>query len=119
VAWDGADLVLTGDPERLRGAIAAMVQAAAWWGQRGPVHVRASRTTDEVEIEVGRAGTDLTPAEAEHLFAVRRPGEGAGAKLGLHVARGVAAAQGGSLTAEVAGGFSLRLVVPGGVEPAG
>jgi len=35
-------------------------------------------------------------------------------KLGLHVARGVAEAQGGSLTADVAGGFTLRLVVPAG-----
>jgi len=61
---------------------------------------------------VTRAATDLTRADAEHLFAVRRSGDGAGAKLGLHVARGVAEAQGGSLTADVSDGFALRLVLP-------
>jgi hypothetical protein len=34
-----------------------------------------------------------------------------GTKLGLHVARGVAEAQGGSLTADVDGGITLRLTI--------
>jgi len=114
VVWEGEDLRLNGDPQRLRGAIAAMVQAASWWGQRGPVHVRAARFEREIRIEVSRAATDLTRAEAEALFAVRRPGEGHGAKLGLHVARGVAEAQGGSLEADVGRGFTLRLILPAG-----
>ena len=113
VAWEGEGLSITGDPERLRGALTAMVQAAAWWGQEGSVRVRAAARGGEVEMEVSRASTDLTPDEVDHLFAVRRPGEGAGAKLGLHVARGVAEAQGGSLTADVSNGIRLRLVLPG------
>jgi TrmH family RNA methyltransferase len=118
VEWDGEELRLTADPQRLRDALAAMVQAAGWFGQRGPVRVRAVREGGVVRIDVARAGTDLAPADAERLFAVRRPGEGGGAKLGLHVARGVAEAQGGSLAADVSDGFSLRLVLPTRPEPA-
>jgi TrmH family RNA methyltransferase len=114
VVWEGEDLVLTADPERLRDSVSAMVQAAAWWGQEGPVHLRAERTGDEVRIEVHRAATDMTRSEADTLFVPRRPGEGAGTKLGLHVARGFAEAQGGSLTADVSGMFSLRLAIPAG-----
>ena len=101
-----------GDPERLRDAVASMVQAAAWWGQEGPVEIRAARRENDVVVDVSRAATDLTPGESERLFEVRRPGSGMGTKLGLHVARGVAEVQGGSLVADVAGGFSLRLTVP-------
>jgi RNA methyltransferase, TrmH family len=118
IVWEGEDMVLVSDPQRLRGAVAAMVQAAAWWARRGPVRVRATRTADEVEIEVSRGDTDLTRAEADTLFTVRRPGEGAGTKLGLHVARGIAEAQGGSLVADVSGGFTLRLSIPAGLGEA-
>ncbi len=112
VVWEGDDLTLRSDPERLRGAVSAMVEAATWWGQEGPVHVRASRGADVVQIEVARAATDMTAAQADALFAPRRPGEGAGTKLGLYVARGSAEAQGGTLTADVSAGFTLRLTVP-------
>src|SRR5204862_1566213 len=78
VVWEGADLALYSDPERLRGAISAMVEAAIWWGQEGPVHVRATHGAGDVEIEVTRAATDLTAQQAGALFAPRRPGEGAG-----------------------------------------
>jgi tRNA(Leu) C34 or U34 (ribose-2'-O)-methylase TrmL len=112
VLWEGEDLRLTADPARLGGAIGAMVQAASWWGQEGPVRVRAARAGGAIEIVVSRAATELTPDGAEGLFAVRKPGGGGGAKLALHVARGVAQARGGSLTADVSDGFALRLVLP-------
>jgi RNA methyltransferase, TrmH family len=119
VVWEGEDLTLHVDPERLRGTLSAMVEAAVWWGQEGSVHVRARRTVDDAEIEVVRAATDLTQTDAEALFAPRRPGEGAGTKLGLYVARGFAEAQGGRLSADVHGGFSLRMLLPAVVTPAG
>jgi tRNA(Leu) C34 or U34 (ribose-2'-O)-methylase TrmL len=117
VEWEGEELRLTADPQRLHDAMAAMVQAAGWFGQQGPVRVQAVPDAGVVRIDVARSGTDLDAAGAERLFAVRRPGEGAGAKLGLHVARGVAEAQGGSLTADVSSGFSLRLDLPA-IRPA-
>ncbi len=117
VEWEGEDLRLMADPQRLHDALAAMVQAAGWFGRQGPVRVRAILDASVVRVDVARSGADLDSARAEHLFAVRRPGEGGGAKLGLHVARGVAEAQGGSLSADVAGGFSLRLVLPAPNSP--
>ncbi|MFL5799069.1 MAG: TrmH family RNA methyltransferase [Actinomycetota bacterium] len=117
VVWEGEDLTVRSDPERLRGAISAMVQAAAWWGQEGPVRIRASGSAGAVQIEVARAATEVTVAEAGALFAPRRPGEGAGTKLGLYVARGFAEAQGGTLTADVSEGFRVRLTVPEGEVP--
>ena len=65
-----------------------------------------------VEIEVFRAGTSLSARDAEGLFAPRPPGSGAGSKIGLFVARGVAEALGGSASAEVADGLLLRLRLP-------
>jgi TrmH family RNA methyltransferase len=118
VVWEGEDVEVWSDPERLRGAIASMVGAAAWWGQEGPIHVRATPRAEIVEMEVARAVTDLTAAEAESLFAPRRPGQGAGTKLGLYVAKGFAEAQGGALVADVAGSFALRLSLPGSSPPA-
>ena len=114
VLWEGADVSMVADPERLRGALDAMVQAAAWWGREGPVRIRAAMADGGVEVEVSRSATDLDPTEAEALFRPRRAGEGSGSKLGLHVARGVAEAHGGSLTAEASAGISLRLVLPAG-----
>ena len=49
----------------------------------------------------GATGPSSRPEEAERLFAPRRPGTGAGSKIGLFVARGVAEAQGGRRWAEV------------------
>ncbi len=115
VVWEGQDLTLTADPERLRGAIAAMVQAAGWFGQQGPVRIRARRAGEDLQLEVVRSATDLTRSQADDLFRPRLPGEGPGAKLGLHVAHGVAEVLGGSLTVDVSGGFVLRLRVP--IEP--
>lgn len=114
VEWEGEELRVTADPQRLRDAVAAMIQAAGWFGRRGPVRVHAALEGGAVRIDVARSGTELDPADAEHLFTIRRPGEGGGAKLGLRVARGVAEAQGGSLAVDVSEGFSLRLVLPAG-----
>jgi two-component system sensor histidine kinase FlrB len=118
VEWEGRGAAVLADEERLRGALEAMVEAAAWWGREGPVRVRASVGGGQVVVEVSRRGAELAPEDAQALFRPRRPGEGAGSKLGLHVARGVAEAHGGSVTAEVTEGdppgISLRLVLPAG-----
>ena len=86
-----------------------MVESAAWWGHEGPVLVSAGTDGGRAVLRVSRAGTDLTPREAEELFAPRRAGSGAGSKLGLYVARATAEAQGGSLRAEVSGGIRFLL----------
>jgi signal transduction histidine kinase len=62
----------------------------------------AGRAGDRLEVTIWRMGTDLAPADADGLFAARRPGTGSGSKIGLFVARGVAEAQGGRAWGEVA-----------------
>ena len=59
-------------------------------------------------VRVWREGTELDAEDAEALFMPRRPGEGAGSKIGLFVARGVAEAQGGRAWAEVDGRARCR-----------
>ena len=113
VLWEGEDLRLTADPARLGGAIGAMVQAAAWWGQEGPVRVRAARAGGAVEIVVSARG-DRADARRRRGAVRRAPARrrrGSRARRctwpgGWHEARG------GSLTADVSDGFALRLVLP-------
>lgn len=113
VRWAGeADVVVT-DPARVKSAILAFVEAQAWWGREGPISIEGGRVRDRLELTVWRDGTELTLEDAEGLFAARRPGTGAGSKIGLFVTRGVAEAQGGRAWAEVKDGrLSFHLVIP-------
>jgi TrmH family RNA methyltransferase len=115
VRWRGGEVVALTDPERLRTAIAAMLEAATWWAQEGPVEVGADHDGRGLRLTVRRAGTDLSPDEVAALFGPRQPGTGGGSKIGLYVARGIAEAQGGSATAAVEdGALVLRLELPAG-----
>jgi TrmH family RNA methyltransferase len=113
VRWAGqADIVVT-DPARLRSAVLAFIEAQVWWGRQGPITIEGGRAGDRLELTVWRDGTELTPSDAEALFAARRPGTGAGSKIGLFVARGVAESQGGRAWADVTDGrLSFRLDIP-------
>jgi TrmH family RNA methyltransferase len=110
VEWRGPDTVAFTDPDRLQMMLEAFVEAEAWSGTGGPVVVRGDVADGRLRIEVERAAADLSPAEADALFRPRAPGTGAGSKIGLFVARGVAEAEGGSATASVADGV-LRFVL--------
>jgi TrmH family RNA methyltransferase len=113
VRWAGRGDVVVADPARLRSAIVSFIEAQAWWGREGPITFEGGRVGDRLELVVWRDGTELTADDAEGLFAARRPGTGAGSKIGLFVARGVAEAQGGRAWAEVERGrLSLKLDVP-------
>jgi TrmH family RNA methyltransferase len=112
IVWDGEGLTFLTDGERLAEAVTGLIEAAGWWGQDGPIKVSGRREGETVEIEVFRSGTNLSQRDADGLFAPRPPGSGAGSKIGLFVARGVAEALGGSATADVAGGLRLRLRLP-------
>jgi TrmH family RNA methyltransferase len=113
VRWAGEGDVVVTDPTRVKSAILAFIEAQAWWGREGPITIEGGRVRDRLELIVWRDGTELTPDDAEGLFAARRPGTGAGSKIGLFVARGVAEAQGGRSWAEVKDGrLSFHLDIP-------
>jgi K+-sensing histidine kinase KdpD len=112
VVWDGEDMTLFTDGERLAEAVNGLIEAAAWWGHEGPIRVTARREGSLVDVEVFRSGTNLSQRDADGLFAPRPPGSGAGSKIGLFVARGVAEALGGDATARIDDGLRLRLRLP-------
>ncbi|MFN2543414.1 MAG: TrmH family RNA methyltransferase [Actinomycetota bacterium] len=112
VVWEGEETTLFTDGERLAEAVNGLIEAAAWWGHEGPIRITAVRRGESVDIEVFRSGTNLSTRDADGLFAPRPPGSGAGSKIGLFVARGVAGALGGSATAEIDDGLRLRLRLP-------
>jgi K+-sensing histidine kinase KdpD len=113
VRWAGeADIVVT-DPARVRSALLAFIEAQAWWGREGPITIQGGRAGDRLALTVWRDGTELSLDDADGLFAARRPGTGAGSKIGLFVARGVAETQGGRAWVEVEDGrLSFHLDIP-------
>jgi len=113
VRWGGeADVVVT-DPARAKSAILSFIESQVWWGREGPITIEGKRVGDRLRLTVWREGTELTEEDAERLFEARRPGTGAGSKIGLYVARGVAETQGGRAWADVKDGrLSFHMEVP-------
>ncbi len=112
VVLEGADVEALVDPERLRLVLEAFTESLVWWGEDGPVQVRAERRDGRLRVTAFRRGTGLDPATALSLFEPRAPGTGAGSKIGLWVARGVAEAQGGTAGVEIDDGVRFVLEVP-------
>lgn len=106
----GTPVVALVDPARLRTMLLAMIEGAQWWGETGSVRVE---TSDQPlpTVVVRRAGA-LDPSVQEGLFRPRMPGSGAGSKVGLYVARGLAEAHGGRLEADAADGIAFTLTLP-------
>jgi hypothetical protein len=121
VDWRGGSVEAFIDPERLRTILEAFIESLVWWTNEGAVLVDGDLRGGRLVLEVSRSGTELSQAEAERLFRPRPPGTGAGSKIGLFVALGVASAQGGTATVRVDGDrLTFVLDVPAGVErPAG
>jgi two-component system sensor histidine kinase ResE len=118
VEWRGGAVEAFVDPERLRMILEAFIESLVWWTNEGPVEVGAELREDRLSLEVTRGGTDLSQADAERLFRPRPPGSGAGSKIGLFVALGVAAAQGGTASVRVEDGtLSFVLDVPAAASP--
>jgi len=118
VQWRGAPAMdpVFADPARLKTAILSFTESLVWWAREGPVQVDASRTGDVLHLWASRGGTELDAAQAEALFVPRRPGEGAGSKIGLFVTRGVVEAQGGRVWSVVDDGvLSFHLELPVGI----
>ena len=118
IVWESGPVEVLTDPDRLQLVIEAFVEAVVWWATDGPVRVRASVRAGSLRVEVERDSTELDAERAGELFKPRPPGTGAGSKIGLFVARGVAEAQGGEASVSVARSLTFRLDVPVPMEPA-
>ena len=115
IEWIGRSAVVFVDPARLRTTLLSFIEALVWWGQEGAISVGASDEASRLHVWASREGTELSTDEAEALFTPRRPGQGAGSKIGLFVSRGVAEAQGGRTWGEVSDGrLAFHVELPTG-----
>jgi RNA methyltransferase, TrmH family len=114
IRFEGAPGPFFVDPSRLRTSIASFVETLVWHAPGDEeVVVVSAHDGDALHISAARAGTELDAEGAEALFTPREPGSGAGSKIGLFVARGVAEAQGGRSWATVSGDvLTLHLELP-------
>ena len=119
IEYEGEPVTVFVDPARLKTALLAFIESLVWWGHEGPVRIGASRRDGTLR------GLGLTarrrarrPRPPRRCSRRARPGEGAGSKIGLFVARGVAEAQGGRTWGEVADGrLTFHLELPDGLSP--
>ena len=112
VAWEGGDVVAFVDPDRLESVVEAFVESLLWWTSEGPIRVSARLSSGRLLLTACRSGTELTQEEADRLFRPRAPGTGAGSKMGLFVALGIAEAQGGTVAANVGDSLCFTFDVP-------
>ena len=117
IVWESGQVEVLTDPDRLQLVIEAFIEAVVWWSTDGPVRVRATMRAGRLRIEVERDTTELDAERAAELFKPRPPGTGAGSKIGLFVARGIAEAQGGEASVSVERALTFRLDVPVPMEP--
>ena len=117
--WATFDIEVTGGAEgvraavdraRLRTIVLAVVEAANWWGEEGPVQLETAGPPPTIRAR--RAGTSLTTDEAEALLRPRAPGTGGGSKAGMFVAKGLVEAHGGRVDVEVQDGIAFRITLP-------
>ena len=115
IEYEGDPVTTFVDPARLKTTILAFLESLVWWGREGPVRIGAERRDGRFHLWASRRGTELATEAAEALFTPRRPGEGAGSKIGLFVSRGVAEAQGGRTWGEVVDGrLTFHVELPSG-----
>lgn len=115
VVWEGDPGPYFVDPARLKTTLLSYEEALAWWAGDGATTISAERMDADVHVWARRSGTTIDAAGAEGLFVPRKPGTGAGSKIGLYVARAIAEAEGGRAWAEVDGdtlSFHIRVPLP-------
>jgi two-component system sensor histidine kinase BaeS len=112
------DLVVDGDPERLRQAVDNLIgNAIGHSPDGGVVTVTAARSGDSVVVAVRDEGDGIPAADLDRVFepGVRLTSDRPGSGLGLAVVRAIAHAHGGEVEVESTPGqgSTFRLVLPG------
>ena len=120
VEWIGDIGPVFADPARLKTTLLSFMESLVWWGSEGAIVVDARLRGRTLAVHAWRPVAELRDDEVEALFTPRRPGEGAGSKIGLFVARGVAEAQGGRCWGSVDDGrLGFHLELPAGPNAPG
>jgi signal transduction histidine kinase len=109
------------DAAQIRQALANLIDNALRHTPRGGRVVVETRWVGDVaRLSVADTGPGLDPAEVERVFErfYSRAGEGGGTGLGLPLARAIARAHGGDVSAASPGGalFTLELPAPSSVS---
>jgi signal transduction histidine kinase len=109
------DLIVEGDPVRLRQLLDNLMSNAV--GHSQSVDVSARREGGSIVVEVADEGDGIPAADLERMFqhGVRLTNDRPGSGLGLSVVRAIARAHGGEVEAESTPGQGamFRLVLPG------
>ena len=108
-------LAVDGDPVRLRQIVDNLIANALVHGRASEVTVRAARSESAIDVVVSDTGPGIPADQLDRIFdaGVRLTADMPGSGLGLALARAIAEAHGGSLTARSAPGhgaaFTLAL----------
>ncbi len=113
VAIGDGDLLVYADRDRLHQAIANLIANALVHARGAPVELGARRGDDVVVLTVADRGPGIPLADQAQVFdRFRQLGrDRGGAGLGLAIARGLVAAQGGTLTLVSAAGDGARFEI--------
>jgi|SRR5688572_20936728 len=107
------DLVVDGDPVRLRQVVDNLMVNALVHGGAAGVTVNAARSGGAIHLVVSDAGPGLPAAELDRIFEVgaRLQEDKPGSGLGLALARAIVEAHGGSLSGRSGDGVGATFTV--------
>ena len=111
------DLVVDGDPIRLRQVLDNLLVNALAYGGATRVNVRAARSGEAVRITVSDTGPGIPDSDVDRIFelGVRLDSTTRGSGLGLALGRAIVEAHGGELTVDSTpgAGSTFTIALPG------
>ena len=107
------DLVVDGDPVRLRQVVDNLIANAVVHGGSAGVTVNAARSGGAIHLVVSDAGPGIPAAELDRIFevGVRLQDDMPGSGLGLALARAIVEAHGGSLSGRSGDGVGATFTI--------